>query len=258
MTSDELRHRAPQPQPSAFLPREAIDLVRAPGSAADRDELEPALQEGRGACTRHRLVRPGGPQELIEERPLRALRIRVDVETARRAGNENLSHVYADLDPGQPALVPVGAPGGLVNDDRGVCSAPRRILDRIDPERGHDPGRGQLLRRGRRTSAACRSRPRAPGSCASRVAPVRLPEGGAEERDPPAFPLNCVPGAPGPWRTRAERGGGDDRDGHARRTSRGARRACCARYPAGPRRARCSPHSAPAHPRDTGASPLRA
>src|SRR4029453_7126973 len=73
VTPHELRHRAPQSQPPAFWPGKAIGPLRAPGLTVDRNELEPALQEGGRGRARHRLVRPDGLQELIEEGPPRAL-----------------------------------------------------------------------------------------------------------------------------------------------------------------------------------------
>src|SRR4029453_18521991 len=99
VTPHELRHRAPQSQPPAFLPGKAIGPLRAPGLAVDRNELEPALQEGGRGRARHRLVRPDGLQELIEEGSLRALDVRVDVDPSHRAAEEPRTEREAELSP---------------------------------------------------------------------------------------------------------------------------------------------------------------
>src|SRR4029077_4350833 len=111
----ELGHRAPQPEPSALLPREAIDLLRARDSDADRDELEPALQEGSRSRTGRRLLLLDGLQELVEDQPLPALGIRIDVDPAGRAADEHWRHMDTYLDARHPARAHTGTRDPLVD-----------------------------------------------------------------------------------------------------------------------------------------------
>src|ERR1051326_3354555 len=89
-SANELRHHTPEPQPPALLPSKAIGPVSTPSAAVERNKLEPPLQEGDRGGTYHRLAWPAGLQKLIEDRPLRAPRTRIDVDPARREPDEHL------------------------------------------------------------------------------------------------------------------------------------------------------------------------
>src|SRR5262249_45257341 len=91
------------------------------------------------------LARTDRLEELVESCLLLSFRVRMNVDLGLRASNNQLSHVYGDLDARPPARALTGAFCMLVNDEGGLGGTPWRIVDRIHAKRRQDPGRRQLF-----------------------------------------------------------------------------------------------------------------
>src|SRR5262249_5808439 len=134
-------------------------------------------------------------QQPIEDRPLRALCPRVDLDPAPEASGQEWHHVQTDRD-SWDAVTAGSRPRLLLLNRHGrVRRAARRILRRLEPEGRHHARRRQFPHGTAEAMHLGDDSVQGPAGLGPSIEAVRLPEVGAEQGDAALLPLQ-----PGVWR----------------------------------------------------------